>query len=484
MAELLSREKEFIKLNQELDQLTVTSLDQQLQQQQKQTPHHQHPNCNSVSVGNSGNSGSSGSGAGAGAGAGAAVNNISNHLYGGVSKQTNNRSEQRYFTYTKSKGQSTFLKKRLNAGAAAGAVGVGGGGNGVSSGNGAGDGTTDMLSDLPTERSNNTHHTARKFTQQSPISNTPSLRPDGDSVLTAHSETPKTTRTSSTMHRKQIKSPESGTRPHGRGSNCSSRVKEAAFTVKYRNPKFVQSPSLEVLIRDESASMRAKGSGEIDDGYASRRSIEVGKKHISADGLIKFLKSKIAILEEDHERITQEMTQQKELLEKTLERNKKIEQQRDQAFAKHNAMADQLNKTETQLEEVSRRMKERAMEQGGQQKELETARRELKMLSQTNTNLEKRLYRANEELENTKSALATLKNAERELKETMRLDGEAKDKQIKSLKKQRADLLNAYKKQLFLIDNLKRQNICMEQSKMIGFGEKEFTKVLEWNTKL
>uniref|UniRef100_A0A034V9Y0 Testis-expressed sequence 9 protein n=1 Tax=Bactrocera dorsalis TaxID=27457 RepID=A0A034V9Y0_BACDO len=460
MAELLSREKEFIKLNQELDQLNVTSLDQQLQQHQKQLPH-QHPNCNSV-----GNSGSSGSAAGA---------NTGNAIYSGTSKSTTNKTDQRYFTYTKSKGASTLLKKRLNN------VTAGGGLNA----NGAGDGASDVLSDLPTER-NHTHrtHTARKSMQQSSTSNTPSIRPDGDNVLTAHSETPKTNRTSSTLHRKQIKSPESGTRPYGRSSNCSSRIKETAFTVKYRNPKFVQSPSLEVLIRDESASMRAKASGEIDDGYSSRRSLETGRKHISPDGLIKFLKSKIAILEEDHERISQEMTQQKELLEKTLERNKKIEQQRDQAFAKHNAIAEQLSKTETQLEEVNRRMKERNIEQGGQQKELETARRELKMLSQTNTNLEKRLYRANEELENTKSALALLKNAERELKESMRVDGETKDKQIKSLKKQRADLLNAYKKQLFIIDNLKRQNICMEQSKMISFGEKEFAKVLEWNTKL
>ncbi|XP_011177880.1 testis-expressed protein 9 [Zeugodacus cucurbitae] len=459
MAELLSREKEFIKLNQELDQLNVTSLDQQLQQHQKQLQH-QHPNYNSI-----GNSGSSGSAAGT---------NTGSTIYSGTSKSTTNKTDQRYFTYTKSKGASTLLKKRLNN------VNAGGGINA----NGAnGDGASDVLSDLPTERTN-THRTARKSTQQSSTSNTPIIRPDGDNVLTAHSETPKSNRTSSTLHRKQVKSPESSTRPYGRSSNCSSRVKETAFTVKYRNPKFVQSPSLEVLIRDEGASMRAKGSGEIDDGYSSRRSLETGKKHISADGLIKFLKSKIAILEEDHERISQEMTQQKELLEKTLERNKKIEQQRDQAFAKHNAVAEQLSKTETQLEEVNRRIKERNLEQGGQQKELEAARRELKMLSQTNTNLEKRLYRANEELENTKSALALLRNAERELKESMRIDGDAKDKQIKSLKKQRADLLNAYKKQLFIIDNLKRQNICMEQSKMISFGEKEFAKVLEWNTKL
>ncbi|XP_017465649.1 PREDICTED: testis-expressed sequence 9 protein [Rhagoletis zephyria] len=463
MAELLSREKEFIKLNKELDQLAVTSTDQQTQRHQQLQHQHQHPLCNSVA-----DSGSGGSGAGTISGSG---------VYSGLSKQLSNKQEQRYFTYTKSKGPSTLLKKRANG---IGAGGVAGGGNG------AGDGNCDRLAELPTER-NNTHRMTRKVTQQSSTSTAPSMRPDGDSILAAHSETPRTNRTSSTMHRKHINSPDSGARTYGRASNCSSRTKEAAgFTVKYRNPKFVQSPSLEVLIRDEGAALRAKGSSELgDSGCSSRRSMDTtGKKQISTEGLIKFLKSKIAIIEEDHERISQEMSNQKEMLDKTLERNKKLEQQRDQAFSKHNAIAEQLNKTENQLEEVNRRIKERSIEQNAQQKELEAARRELKVLAQTNTNLEKRLYRANEELENTKSALALLKNAERELKESMRVDDEKKDKQIKSLKKQRADLLNAYKKQLFLIDNLKRQNICMEQSKMISFGEKEFTKVLEWNTKL
>lgn len=32
-----------------------------------------------------------------------------------------------------------------------------------------------------------------------------------------------------------------------------------------------------------------------------------------------------------------------------------------------------------------------------------------------------------------------------------------------------------------MIDNLKRQNSCVEQAVAIGFGEKEFNKVLEWN---
>lgn len=177
------------------------------------------------------------------------------------------------------------------------------------------------------------------------------------------------------------------------------------------------------------------------------------------------------------------MSKQKELLDKALEHTKTVEQQRDQALAKNNSLTEQIAKHEKQLEDANRRLKERSLEQNAQHRELETAKRELKLLTQTNANLEKRLFRAKEDLESTRNTLSLLKNAEREQKEAMRTETENKDKQIMSLKKQRADLLNAYKKQLFLIDNLKRQNICLEHAKMMEFGEKEFSKVLEWNIK-
>lgn len=43
------------------------------------------------------------------------------------------------------------------------------------------------------------------------------------------------------------------------------------------------------------------------------------------------------------------------------------------------------------------------------------------------------------------------------------------------------DLLKAYKQQIILIDNLKRQNICLEKAKVLEIAEKEFLKVLDWN---
>lgn len=55
------------------------------------------------------------------------------------------------------------------------------------------------------------------------------------------------------------------------------------------------------------------------------------------------------------------------------------------------------------------------------------------------------------------------------------------DAKIKKLRKGRLDLMKAYKQQLILIDNLRRQNVCLEKAKALEITEKEFLKVLDWN---
>ncbi|KAI8127390.1 hypothetical protein FF38_06067 [Lucilia cuprina] len=406
MAELLSKEKQFLKLNEQLNKMAITTT-----------------------------------------------------TNGGVAGPEGAKPEGRFLTFQKSKGPSTLLKKQ-----------------------GAGDGITDIV-----DLSNNI--TAGGETYRSSKRHNNETSPTEDSGTTPQYRL-KSYRCNETS-RSQTYNRASQSRvlpPNG----------NSTFTVKYRNPKFLESPSLEVLVKEESSTLRCQkdasrigslNSVAIEDGISTGRRSQTSnhtvasKKNISSEGLIKFLKSKIVILEEDHDRISHEMAKQKNLLDKALDHTKTIEQQRDQANAKNVSLTEQLAKTEKQLEETNRRLKERSLEQSAQHRELETAKRELKLLTQTNSNLEKRLFRANEELENTRKTLGIMKNAEREQKEAMRTETETKDKQIKGLKKQRADLLNAYKKQLFLIDNLKRQNICLEQAKMLDFSEKEFCKILDWNVK-
>lgn len=51
---------------------------------------------------------------------------------------------------------------------------------------------------------------------------------------------------------------------------------------------------------------------------------------------------------------------------------------------------------------------------------------------------------------------------------------------MKRLEKQKAELLSAFKKQLKLIDVLKRQRVHLEAAKMLSFTEKEFAQTLEY----
>jgi len=52
--------------------------------------------------------------------------------------------------------------------------------------------------------------------------------------------------------------------------------------------------------------------------------------------------------------------------------------------------------------------------------------------------------------------------------------------QVRSLERQRAELLTAFKKQMKLIEIMKRMKVHTEAAKLLEFTEEEFVKVLDW----
>ena len=114
------------------------------------------------------------------------------------------------------------------------------------------------------------------------------------------------------------------------------------------------------------------------------------------------------------------------------------------------------------------------------QREAASATREYKSRKAEQETKDAKLNRALEEIERLK---AQLKSDELNFRETIEAFKQEKERLVsdnRRLVKHRGDIVNAFKKQMKLIDVLKRQKLHLEAAKMLSFTEEEFAKTLEY----
>lgn len=113
-----------------------------------------------------------------------------------------------------------------------------------------------------------------------------------------------------------------------------------------------------------------------------------------------------------------------------------------------------------------------------QESRLDDISKEMKKITQENCTLEKRLYAAQADVQHLQNNAKIDKEREKDILDASKKEYNLFSAQIKKLGQQRQDLIGAYKNQLLLIDNLKRQNMCLEQSKLVQIVERDFIKML------
>lgn len=253
----------------------------------------------------------------------------------------------------------------------------------------------------------------------------------------------------------------------------------AAEETKPDLPKAEQKPDSIV-----QADMNVEPTKEFDHSKPPPKNLipaRLEKKNISSEGLIKFLKSKVTILQDEMETLQKENVKKTEELQVFQEKAGKLEQQKEQLITKNNSLQASLKKHEDKVAELELQVRERDNQSAQLGKEGENTKRDMKSLQQANTSLERRLTKTQEELEALKVNLGNAYDREKEIRDRARLEKDGYEKQIKQLRKQRVNLITAYKQQSLLLDNLKRQNLCLEEAKMIDLSEKDFTKILNWD---
>ncbi|CAM9270091.1 unnamed protein product [Ascophyllum nodosum] len=113
--------------------------------------------------------------------------------------------------------------------------------------------------------------------------------------------------------------------------------------------------------------------------------------------------------------------------------------------------------------------------------ELATSKKNSRQAETDKKSLEVRLHRALEEVSKLKEALQQARGQSKDQCQEQRMEIVRLEGQQQRLERQKMELVSAFKKQLKLIDVLKRQKFHVEAARVLAFTEEDFIKMLDWH---
>ncbi|XP_037080195.1 testis-expressed protein 9-like [Pollicipes pollicipes] len=163
------------------------------------------------------------------------------------------------------------------------------------------------------------------------------------------------------------------------------------------------------------------------------------------------------------------------------EKSKASEKEQQRAVAgsqKYNLEINRLKKAFDEAKKESQTVKNECV---SWKKDAENSNREVQTVLNSSAQMEVKLRRANEEVEKLRLALETEKGKTKDLTETSKDRILSLEAMNKKLEKQKQELITGFKKQMKLIDVLKRQKLHLEGAKLLQISEEEFLKVIDLN---
>ncbi|KAJ8035559.1 Testis-expressed protein 9 [Holothuria leucospilota] len=291
------------------------------------------------------------------------------------------------------------------------------------------------------------------------------------------------------------KRPPSRSRPNTAGSARGQSAKTAGKSKKRPKSRTLSAASAadDVAIPSQGAEAFSLGDTitdierRVEDGAGETYGLMDDVLPQAAEGMgseatIRFLKAKLRVMQEELDSLSQECNQKEEANIKLTSRIKELEDEQGRLNRTHQNQVSQIEKYKKLAEEAKRKSDGMESQLTGLRKEMESIKRTQKASASTHSATEVRLNRALEEIEKYKSQLQRAKLSSRESSDSDKRRNEQLQAENRRLEKQKNELMAGFKKQLKLIDVLKRQKMHIEAAKMLSFTEEEFVKALEWGS--
>ncbi|XP_043533416.1 testis-expressed protein 9 isoform X3 [Chiloscyllium plagiosum] len=222
---------------------------------------------------------------------------------------------------------------------------------------------------------------------------------------------------------------------------------------------------------------------ELENGCPAGVDIEVMPtigNEMGTEAQIRFLKAKLRVMQEELDRLAHEYNKKDDENNALRNQIKEIEEERNKLQKTTSIQQTQIDKYKSLADEAHRKSDGLQQQVTSLQKELDNQKRTQKQAATNHSATEVRLNRALEEAEKYKTELNKLKQNNKDTTNQEKLTIEQLKTENKKLEKQKTELMTGFKKQMKLIDILKRQKMHMEAAKMLSFTEEEFIKALEW----
>ena len=208
--------------------------------------------------------------------------------------------------------------------------------------------------------------------------------------------------------------------------------------------------------------------------------LPIEAKDLGTEATLRLLKAKVRVLEEEVERLTVENNKQKQALVKNKQLISTEKEEKTKMQKTIQSLQGQLDKYSKLADEKKNQNKVLEMDLVKLRKDIEAMERSEKKSGQTQRSVEVRLDRALEEVEKYKTLLSAERAKAAEFSNVDKETFNNLSNENKILHKQKNELINAFKKQMKLIDVLRKQKLHLEASRMLNFTQEEFMKVLDW----